>query len=101
MCAVLAALDAGSVIYDAKSTEFTANAARMHRLVVFSPGFPPEHPWLAMARAAGCECWGELDFAAVFWRGTIIAITGTNGKTTVTEFLTHALNAAGRKAYAT
>jgi UDP-N-acetylmuramoylalanine--D-glutamate ligase len=75
--------------------------AGAHRLVVFSPGFSPEHPWLAAARAAGATCLGEADFASLFWRGRILAITGTNGKTTLTEFLTHALRAAGREATAT
>ncbi len=99
--ALLAALGAESVIYDAKATEFSARAAKAHRLVVFSPGFAPEHPWLALAREAGCECVSELDLATAFWRGPIIAVTGTNGKTTLTEFLTQALRGAGREAYAT
>ncbi len=101
VCASLAALGAEGVIYDVKSTAFTAKAANTHRLVVFSPGFPPDHPWLAAARTAGCECMGEVDFAAMLWRGGTVAITGTNGKTTLTEFLTHALRAADRVAYAT
>lgn len=101
VCALLAELGVPGVIYDAKGTSFTAKTAKAHRLVVFSPGFPPEHPWLKLARAAGAECLGELDFAAQFWRGSIIAITGTNGKTTLTEFLTAALCATGRQAYAT
>lgn len=99
--ALLATIGAESVIYDAAGAPFTAKAAQAHRLVVFSPGFPPEHPWLALAREAGCECLGELDFAAGFWRGSVVAVTGTNGKTTLTEFLTHALRAMGRDAYAT
>lgn len=101
VCALLAGLGADGVIYDAKGTPFTARAANAHRLVVFSPGFATDHPWLVAARAAGCECIGELDFASLFWRGGIIAVTGTNGKTTLTEFLTHALRAAGRVAHAT
>jgi len=99
--ALLAALGAESAIYDAKATPFSARAAKAHRLVVFSPGFSPEHPWLALAREAGCECMSEVDFASAFWRGPVIAVTGTNGKTTLTEFLTHALRGGGREAYAT
>jgi UDP-N-acetylmuramoylalanine--D-glutamate ligase len=99
--ALLGAAGAESVIYDVKATEFSPRAAKAHRLVVYSPGFPPEHPWLAMAREAGCECMGELDFASAFWRGSIIAVTGTNGKTTLTEFLTQALRGTGREAHAT
>ena len=98
---LLAALGVEGKIYDAKGAEFTALAARAHALVVFSPGFVPEHAWLARARAAGAECLGELDFAALFWRGPVIAVTGTNGKTTLTEFLTHALRSLGREAHAT
>ena len=92
------------VVYDRKGgaarADFTAVDAAGHALVVFSPGFAPDHPWLALARAAGCTCTGELDFAAQFWRGRIVAITGTNGKTTLTEFLTHALRGAGVPAIA-
>lgn len=102
--ALLAALGAAGKIYDAKDargTAFTAQAARSHALVVFSPGFAPDHPWLTLARTAGLECLGELDFAALCWRGRIVAITGTNGKTTLTEFITHALTGIGRTACAT
>src|SRR5215207_6922790 len=102
--ALLSALGAEGKIYDAtpeKGGEFSTAAARQHALVVFSPGFPPEHPWLERARAAGATCIGELDFASLFWRGKLVAITGTNGKTTLTEFLTHALGGIGRDAHAT
>ena len=104
VCALLATLGVHGRIYDAKAVkglEFTDAAARQHALVVYSPGFAPEHPWLARARSLGLTCLGELDFASLFWRGKLIAITGTNGKTTLTEFLTHALGAAGRDAHAT
>lgn len=100
---LLAALDVEAVLYDQRKGEgedFTAAAARQHALVIYSPGFAPEHPWLAAAVAAGVECWGEMDFASWFWRGRVIAITGTNGKTTLTEFLTHALRSQGGAATA-
>ncbi len=92
-------------IYDEQAAgaenRFMAEHAELHGLVVFSPGFAPGHPWLATARGAGCVCLGELDFASLFWPGDLIAVTGTNGKTTLTEFLTHALRQAGRRAHAT
>lgn len=102
--ALLRALGAASVVYDrngapACASFTTADAAR-HALVVFSPGFAIEHPWLCAARAGGCVCLGELDFASQFWPGRLVAITGTNGKTTLTEFLTHALRTAGVPAVA-
>ncbi len=99
-------LGAESLVYDATGADgsratFTAADAEKHGLVLFSPGFAPTHPWLSLARTCGALCLGELDFAALFWRGSLVAVTGTNGKTTTTEFLTHALSAAGRDATAT
>jgi UDP-N-acetylmuramoylalanine--D-glutamate ligase len=101
VCALLAELGAAGVIYDEKTEPFTPNAARKHRLVVFSPGFSLDHPWFTMARTANCTCLAEIDFASLSWRGHLVAITGTNGKTTLTEFLTHALRSSGREAHAT
>lgn len=103
--ALLKRIEATGELFDERQEDakkdFTAADAASHRLVIFSPGFRPEHSWLATARKAGCMCLGELDFAALFWRGTVLAVTGTNGKTTLTEFLTHALREAKREAYAT
>jgi UDP-N-acetylmuramoylalanine--D-glutamate ligase len=99
--ALLGKLGASGTVYDRKGTEFTAEKARGHALAVFSPGFSPRHPWLEIARNAGCMCMAEIDFASVFWCGRIVAVTGTNGKTTLTEFLAHALGIAGRRARAT
>lgn len=102
---LLAAFGGRGVLYDEKAagaeTVFGVTQVERHGLVVFSPGFVPSHAWLAIARAGGCICIGELDFASLFWHGELVAITGTNGKTTLTEFLVHALNSNGRPAYAT
>jgi len=97
---LLARLGAGSAVYDRRGTEFEPGRAHEHGLVVFSPGFHLLHPWLECARKAGCICMAEMDFASVFWLGRIVAVTGTNGKTTLTEFLAHALGRAGRRAWA-
>jgi UDP-N-acetylmuramoylalanine--D-glutamate ligase len=102
---LLGLLGARSEIFDEKAAagatqRFDRVEAGRHRLVVFSPGFAPDHAWLQTARAAGCTCLGELDFASLFWRGRLVAITGTNGKTTLTEFLTHALGLGGETAFA-
>jgi UDP-N-acetylmuramoylalanine--D-glutamate ligase len=101
---LLAAMGVEGTIYDAqadKGLEFTAAVAKQHALVVFSPGFAPEHPWLQRALTVEAICIGELDFAALFWRGKLVGITGTNGKTTLTEFIAHALGSVGRDAHAT
>jgi len=98
--ALLASLGSVTSVYDRDGEAFTAAAARRHALVVFSPGFSLHHPWLEEARKAGGICMAELDFASLFWNGRLLAVTGTNGKTTLTEFLTFALNAVGIRAYA-
>ena len=57
-----------SVVYDAKKAPgitFTANAALRHALVVYSPDFGPDHPWLRLAHAAGCVCLDESEFNRV------------------------------------
>lgn len=87
-------------VYDEKGEgeseqTFDSQAARRHDLVVFSPGFPGSHPWLTTAREAGCQTLGEFDFASLFWKGSFVAVTGTNGKTTLTDFLTLALKRSG------
>ena len=102
---LVSALGGTAVVYDraaelSQHREFGAAQAAGHGLVVLSPGFAPTHAWVQVSRAAGCEILGELDLAALAWPGEIIAITGTNGKTTLTELLSHALRHVGRDARA-
>ncbi len=80
--------------------DFKEKDAARHDLVVYSPGFPLAHSWMERARKANCTLVGELDFASLFWGGGIVAITGTNGKTTLTEFLTRAFKRHGTDAVA-
>ena len=56
-------------------------------LVVMSPGVPTDLPVVSRMREAGLPIWGEIELAYVFGRGDILAITGTNGKTTTTALL--------------
>src|ERR1700681_2827564 len=53
-------------------------------LIVVSPGIPVDAPALVQARALGGSVIGEIELAARFLRGPIVAITGSNGKTTTT-----------------
>lgn len=88
-------------IYDEKNgAVFSEMEVSRAQLVVTSPGFHRHHPWIALARKAGCIILGELDFASLFWSGRIVAVTGSNGKTTVTEFLTKVLRASNFEAIA-
>lgn len=79
--------------------EFSADAAKRHALAVYSPAFRPDHKWIETARNAGATTICEPDLSALAWSGSTIAITGTNGKTTLTSFITHALNIAGCDAF--
>ncbi|MBT63738.1 MAG: UDP-N-acetylmuramoyl-L-alanine--D-glutamate ligase [Puniceicoccaceae bacterium] len=64
---------------------------------IFSPGFAQEHPWRVLAEASGRPCMSELAFAARYWQGKVIAVTGTNGKTTLTGLIDAALKQAGHR----
>jgi UDP-N-acetylmuramoylalanine--D-glutamate ligase len=64
-------------------------------LIVVSPGVPFDAPQLAQARNLGESVIGEVELAARFLRGPIIAITGANGKTTTTSLAGEIL-AAGK-----
>ena len=57
---------------------------RRQDLIVVSPGVPLSTPELAQARAFGTPVIGELELASRFLKGNILAITGSNGKTTTT-----------------
>lgn len=97
---LLASYNIEYVCYDSKGENgsldcFGSSDASEHKLVIYSPGFPMEHPWLKAALEAGCVCMSELDFASHYWKGKIVAITGTNGKTTLAEFLAFSLRYIG------
>ncbi len=68
---------------------------RRQDLIVVSPGVPMETPELAQAKAFGLPVIGELELAAQFLRGRILAITGSNGKTTTTALLGDILASGG------
>ena len=53
-------------------------------VAVLSPGVPTDIPMVNALRDRGVKIWGEIELAYTFGAGEIIAITGTNGKTTTT-----------------
>jgi UDP-N-acetylmuramoylalanine--D-glutamate ligase len=63
--------------------------------VIVSPGIPPEAPVLQELRARGIAWISEPEFAVRFYQGSLIAVTGTNGKTTTAALAAHLLQASG------
>ena len=56
-------------------------------LVVLSPGVPTDLPLVNELREQGLKIWGEVELAYQMGKGRVLAITGTNGKTTTTAML--------------
>jgi UDP-N-acetylmuramoylalanine--D-glutamate ligase len=65
-------------------------------LIVISPGVPFDVPQLVQARARGIPVIGEVELAAHYLKGEIVAITGSNGKTTTTALAGKIIAAGGR-----
>ena len=87
-------LDRGIVVETGKHGERTF---RDQDLIVVSPGVPYEVPQLQQARRLGIPVVGEIELAAQFLTGTIIAITGSNGKTTTTTLAGEVIASGGSK----
>jgi|UniRef100_UPI003BA9302D UDP-N-acetylmuramoylalanine--D-glutamate ligase len=97
-----AAAAAGIPVADLSSVDWSDIEA-----LVLAPGVPLTHPephWsVAKARAAGVEVIGDIELfertrARVSPGSPLVAITGTNGKSTTTALISHVLTAAGRDA---
>ncbi len=70
--------------------------SRVERLVV-SPGISPKNPIYQEARKHQVPVIGEAELALPFFQKPLLAVTGTNGKTTVTLLTCHVLNSVGIK----
>ncbi|HEX2570040.1 MAG TPA: UDP-N-acetylmuramoyl-L-alanine--D-glutamate ligase [Polyangia bacterium] len=68
-------------------------------LIVISPGVPPSLPELRAARDAGIPVLGEVELASRYVKAPIVAVTGTNGKSTVTSLCGEIAVATGRPAF--
>jgi UDP-N-acetylmuramoylalanine--D-glutamate ligase len=69
-------------------------------VVVASPGIPPDAPVLRALAERGVRWISEPELASRFLPGALIAITGTNGKTTTTLLVDHVLRASGFRSVA-
>jgi UDP-N-acetylmuramoylalanine--D-glutamate ligase len=98
---LLHSLDWEYATFDQQSRAFGWTEAKACSVAVVSPGFAPDHSWIEIAKKAGMTVLGEADFASAFWPGKIVAVTGTNGKTTLVRFLAKLFNETNRSAVAT
>jgi UDP-N-acetylmuramoylalanine--D-glutamate ligase len=64
-------------------------------LIVVSPGVPANLAPMVLAHVGGIPVWSEIELAWRFLRGKLVAITGSNGKTTTTSLVAHILGSAG------
>ena len=64
-------------------------------LVMKSPGIPDHVPLVKKLKQKGISVISEIEFASAYTRGVVVAITGSNGKTTTTELTYHVLHNGG------
>jgi UDP-N-acetylmuramoylalanine--D-glutamate ligase len=69
-------------------------------LMIVSPGVPLDSPVILKAKEHDIRMIGEVEIAWQFCKGKIIAVTGTNGKTTTTALIEHLFNTGKKKAFA-
>ncbi|WP_136805102.1 UDP-N-acetylmuramoyl-L-alanine--D-glutamate ligase [Desulfosediminicola flagellatus] len=86
-----------SVLWEAGGHTF--DFLRLADLVIISPGIPEEHEVVSQLRESGIEVVGELAVAAPLLDMPVVAVTGTNGKTTVTSLIGEICKTAGKKVF--
>ena len=91
---IAALLDRGISIETGRHGERTF---RDQDLIVVSPGIPSDQPQLQHARSLGIPVIGEVELAFRFLQGKVIAITGSNGKTTTTTLVGEILSKSGKE----
>lgn len=89
-----ALLDAGIAVETGGHSQRTL---QNQDLMVVSPGVPVDAPPIVQAKTLGQQVIGEIELASQFLKGPIVAITGSNGKTTTTTLVGEILSAGGFK----
>jgi len=98
VCELLKHLNWEYHVYDEQGHVFNKSEACSCSIIISSPGFHVNHPWKLLAKKNGKKLISEIDFSSYFLKSKIIGITGTNGKTSVTSFLTHLWETIGQNA---
>jgi UDP-N-acetylmuramoylalanine--D-glutamate ligase len=71
---------------------------RQQDFIVVSPGVPVDQPMIVQAKQFGIPVIGEIELASRFLKGEVVAITGSNGKTTTTSLAGDVIAAGGKAA---
>lgn len=80
--------------------ELDANRLAHMDVLVVSPGLDPKHPAIRFALAQGAHLIGDVELFALQNQKPVLAITGANGKSTVTSLTAHMLQCSGLRAVA-
>ncbi len=91
--------DADVVLPDADRVTLNSSWPNF-KFSVLSPGFKPTHPVIQQLRRMAVPVYSDLDIFSCMTDVPIVAVTGSNGKTTVTTWLARALTSEGIKAVA-
>ncbi len=78
---------------------FADSVFNFSELVVLSPGISRSHPQLQRVHERKIELIGEIEFASRFCKISLIAVTGSNGKTTTCTRIAESLKKAGKKVF--
>ena len=79
----------------ARAVSGAEEGARLCDVLVLSPGIPVDHPLPVLFRRRGRAILGEAELGCRFLRAPLVAVTGTNGKTTTVAMLAAIFRAAG------
>lgn len=85
-----------AVLYDDKTGFSEENGFTENSVVLLSPGVLPTAKGITEAKNAGCKIISELEYCFPLCKGTVISVTGTNGKTTTCEMIGHILKYADK-----
>lgn len=79
--------------------ELTDDIIGQCEIMVISPGIPVDKPFVLKIKEAGLEVWSEIELAYRYEKGRVLAITGTNGKTTTTTLVGEIMKAHNPETY--
>ncbi|MBE5952710.1 MAG: UDP-N-acetylmuramoyl-L-alanine--D-glutamate ligase [Lachnospiraceae bacterium] len=79
--------------------QLTEDILEQISVMVISPGIPTDLPFVMSVREKHIPVWSEIELAYYYEKGTVVAITGTNGKTTTTSLVGEIMKAHNPKSF--